>query len=190
MPRKKIRLKLNTTDINNTINILENYKKKILNACLGFCMELSRQGIEIAYQSIAENPLARYVVFFRRFNTDEAGASVIVIGTNKDGLLTRRWIGLDEYGNEIIKTADISPLLMVEFGAGPNVKNEMNIPGVGRGTFPNQTHAFEDSWWYKDLSGVWHETSGEMANMPMYNAYVEMQTKIFDLAKQYFGGIW
>ena len=54
-------------------------------------------------------------------------------------------------------------------------------------SFPGQTHAFEDGWYYPDENGEWHYTHGTKATMPMYNASTEMLLNIRKIAREVFG---
>lgn len=183
---KKIKIKLTQKSFQEAIAKINEYKQDILSACTMFVSELAKHGVEVAILSTKGNYLGRFVAFYFKLEPNPHGAEAIVVGTNRNGLLTRRWMSLDELGHEVIKSADVSPLLMVEFGAGAKAKNPMNVPNVGRGTFPEQTHAFEDSWWWKDTNGGWHETSGETASLPMYTAYTEMYSLVSEYAKRCF----
>ena len=88
---------------------------------------------------------------------------------------------------EGVKRATVSPVLMLEFGSGLQAENPANIPGVGTGTFPGQTHAENPGgWWYMDLDGVWHHSNGVSARMPMYFAGKEMRAKIVSIAREVF----
>ena len=58
---------------------------------------------------------------------------------------------------------------------------------MGVGTFPDQTHAFQDQgWYYMDVSGEWHHSYGVKATMPMYNADIEMILNLRKIAKEVF----
>lgn len=86
-----------------------------------------------------------------------------------------------------VKKATVSPMLMLEFGSGLQAENPANIPGVGTGTFPGQTHAENPGgWWYMDLDGVWHHSRGVSAKMPMYFAGKEVRAKIVSIAREVF----
>lgn len=85
------------------------------------------------------------------------------------------------------------PHLAWEFGAGIYYNNGNSNPkarefGMGVGTFPNQTHAFNDYWWYKDDEGNLHLSKGTQATMPMYNASKEIIHQIEVIAREVFGG--
>ena len=80
--------------------------------------------------------------------------------------------------------ADVSPILMSEFGAGPYA-----LQGH-RGTFPNQRNAFKSEWFWYDVSGKKHSSEEDykmIATQPMYHAFIEMVQKADMVARQVFG---
>ena len=83
-------------------------------------------------------------------------------------------------------------MLAIEFGAGihynptPNPLVSSEFP-YGVGTFPGQTHAYQDMWWYWDEDNQeWRPTHGVKATMPMYKASEEMKNNILKIAKDVF----
>ena len=83
-------------------------------------------------------------------------------------------------------------ILFFEFGAGIYY-NEVDAPhakqfGYGVGTYPNQTHAFdEDGWWYRDDDNVLHHSYGTEATMPMLKASHEIIANIRRIAREVYG---
>ena len=63
-------------------------------------------------------------------------------------------------------------------------QNPANIPGVGTGTYG--THGNEPGWWYMDLQGEWHYSTGVSSKMPMYNAGKELKEKVVKIAREVF----
>jgi hypothetical protein len=124
----------------------------------------------------------KYITFTKQLENIENGCKAIMIATNT-GIITSEWRTKDG-----VKTADISPLLMVEFGSGRRAKNPMNVPNVGTGTFPGQTHATDPSgWWWMDLDGEWHHSYGVTPKMPMYEASKAMFSDAERIAMEVFG---
>ena len=81
--------------------------------------------------------------------------------------------------------------MLIEFGAGIHYNHVENPKasefGMGVGTYPGQTHAFqEEGWYYMDESGEWHHTYGVKATMPMYNADIEILMNINRVAREIF----
>lgn len=89
----------------------------------------------------------------------------------------------NEYGT-------VNTLLLVEFGAGIHFNATANPKasemGMGVGTFPDQTHAFEDGWYYLNEDNRWVYTHGTKATMPMYNAMKAIREQYVTVAKEVF----
>ena len=80
--------------------------------------------------------------------------------------------------------ADISPILMSEFGAGPYAHSGH------RGTFPGQKHADQPQWFWRDQSGVLHSSEddyGMVSTQPMYRAFIEMKQRVEEVVRIVFG---
>lgn len=88
-------------------------------------------------------------------------------------------------------------ILFIEFSAGITF-GQTSFPslpdgtpygnGMGVGTYPGQKHAEDPTgWWYKDEWGHAQHTYGIRAEMPMYNADVEIVQSIGRIAKEVFG---
>lgn len=80
---------------------------------------------------------------------------------------------------EIMASGEL--VLFFEFGAGIYYNETLDNPlgtkyGMGVGTYPNQTHAFdENGWYYQDDGGEWHHSYGVQATMPLYKAQRKMK---------------
>lgn len=90
----------------------------------------------------------------------------------------------------VVQNEDI---LFIEFGAGihynnSKAKNEKAAElGYGVGSYPGQTHAFNNKgWWYTDEAGNSIHSYGTEATMPVYNAYREMVDQVERIAKEVF----
>ena len=86
-------------------------------------------------------------------------------------------------GGAVSGEADISPILMSEYGAGPHA-----IEGH-RGTFPGQKYAFRSVWYWYDKNGEKHSSNDDTSmipTQPMYKALVEMMEKVKTVAKEVF----
>ena len=85
------------------------------------------------------------------------------------------------------------PHLAWEFGAGifynnGNINPKASEMGMGVGTFPNQKHALDDYWWYRDNDGEFHISYGTKATMPMFNASKTIIEQIDTIAREVFSG--
>ena len=114
-------------------------------------------------------------------NPYKDGCKVIMLAS-ENGKIISSWKTKDG-----IKTAEVSPLLMAEFGSGRGAENPMKVEGVGQGTFPNQTHAFDmEGWYWIDLEGNLNHSYGITAKMPMYKARNIIIEKVTTIAKEVF----
>lgn len=183
----KIEFDLSKNGIKALQQALKDYKADIKNKAQLFVERLADLGIETAVMTVGE--YGSYITFSRNVEQTKDGISGVMYATS--GTIRRRW-----QTNSGIKEADISPLLMAEFGSGNEAVDAIGAPtaqkalelGMGQGTFPDQTHAFEPYWSWKDLDGVWHESSGEMPTMPLFRAYLSMEADLIRIAQEVFKG--
>lgn len=158
---------------------LEKYKTELTAKCETFVKRLAEVGISVAKNNAGK--LGHYIVFSVRTDPKKDGCSGILLAT-ETGKIVNKWRTKDG-----IKSADVSPLLMTEFGSGWKAENPLNVPGVGQGTFPDQSHAFDpDGWHWQELDGTWKHSKGISPEMPMFKASMEMQNAIFKTAKEVF----
>lgn len=181
MAKKVLKSDLSISGIKNLQKQLIEYKKELANKCEIFVRELDKIGIETAKHNTGN--FGHYITFSVKTEPNNDGCKGLMIAT-ETGKIVSKWKVKDGE----VKTADVSPLLVVEFGSGWRAENPMNVPGVGQGTFPNQEHAFDkEGWYWTDLNGELHHSYGITPKMPMYNASLEMQNKIIEKAKEIFG---
>lgn len=108
--------------------------------------------------------LSGHVMIEKKFAESQDGVTAIMMAISHDVPISYK--RFDE-----VVTRNVNPLLMYEFGSGRFALDSAILKGiVGRGTFPDQTHAFQDSWWWKDLNDEWHENKGVTPMRPMYHA--------------------
>jgi hypothetical protein len=161
---------------------IDNYKRELTGKCEKLVKELAESGIQTAQQNVGG--FGKYITFSMEIEPIKSGCSAILYAT-ETGHIVSQWQTKDG-----VKSADVSPLLMVEFGSGmkAEVPEEMGVEGVGRGTFPGQTHAFDPNGWYwQDLDGVWHHSYGIEPKQPVYKAYTQMESEIIKTAEKIFG---
>lgn len=172
---------LSVSSIRQLRKYLESYQKSLTGKCETLVRRLAEHGIQTAEFYAGE--YGRYISFTMQTKPTADGCSGVMLATNT-GLIRSEW-----RTKEGVKSVDISPLLMVEFGSGLRAENPADVPGVGTGTFPGQTHATDpDGWWYLDLNGEWHHSYGISPMSPMYHAAEKMQEIIVQTAKEVFGG--
>lgn len=177
MGRKTISFGLSKKSIENAIKELRDYKEELNKKVEEFTVELAKKGEIVALKCIEESPLGKTITLRSEKTVDETGCKVILIATGKT---------IENEGY-----APFNTLLAVEFGAGihhnPKQNPKSQEMGYGVGTFPGQTHAYEDGWYYVGKDDKIHYTRGVKATMPMYNATVEIAEKIQETAKEVFG---
>lgn len=180
MANRTLKTNLSVSGIKSLQKQLEDYKKDLVSKCQEYVRRLAEIGIETAKHNTGN--FGHYITFSVKTEPNKDGCTALMIAT-ETGKIVSRWQTKDG-----IKSADVSPLLMVEFGSGWRAENPMDVPGVGQGTFPDQSHAFDkEGWYWKDLDGNLQHSYGITPKMPMYNAYLAMEQKIFETAKDVFG---
>lgn len=129
---------------------------------------LTREGISMAVVRCGN--FGPGIRFYRQQGIDSLGNhEMYLVGEDASKIISRWWKG----GH--IEEAEVSPLLMAEFGSGSfadGINQHENQPsGVGRGTFPGQTHAFQSIWFWKDADdGELKSSSGIAPTQPMLRA--------------------
>lgn len=175
---KTIEVDFSVKGIKSLKKQLLDYKNDLQRKVEEYVSALSEMGVNVAQPSINESPLGKYVTLTTNISPSKMGCSAILIAVGE----VKQTEGYE----------DFNTLLAIEFGAGkhhnpiPNPKAEMF--GLGVGTFPGQTHANEEGWWYWDEKAQeWRYTQGVKATMPMYRANMEMIQQCRKLAKSIFG---
>lgn len=173
---KKIKMRLCVEDVNRAIKELKEYEGQLVTKCNVLVGKLADMGLVVAKAKIGEAPLGKYVHLNVKYEHSKTGCKAILFATG-DTLNT--------------PSGSINTLMMIEFGAGIHFNHEANPKaddfGMGVGTYPGQTHAFqEEGWYYMDDSGNWHHTYGVKATMPMYNADMEILMNIHKVAREVF----
>lgn len=172
----KIKMRLCVEDVEKAIKEVKAYEGRLITKCNVLCGKLADMGLVVARAKIGEAPLGKYVHLNIKYEHKKSSCKAILFAT----------------GDKInTPTGTIGTLLMVEFGAGIHYNHAENPKasefGMGVGTYPGQTHAFqEEGWYYMDESGQWHHTYGVKATMPMYNADMEILMNIHKVAREIF----
>lgn len=180
MAKRVFKSDLSVKGINNLIKQLEDYQQSLIQKCETFVKRLAEEGITVAQENTGN--FGKYIAFSVETEPDVYGCTAILLATDT-GTIRSEWQTKDG-----IKTADVSPLLMAEFGSGLKAQNPFDVSGVGTGTFPGGSHGSDpNGWWYMDLDGVWHHSYGMSPKQPMYKATMAMQEKIIEIAMEVFG---
>lgn len=178
---KTIKMNLSISSIQNAIKEVKQYQNDLNRKCEELTKRLCAEGISIAQVHIGSSGFGKYIHLDSEITPQQAGCRAVFYMEDGQKIVSQ-WQTL-----EGVKSATVSPSLMLEFGAGLPAKNPVGIPGVGTGTFPGGTHGNEPGWYYMDLNGEWHYSSGTAPKMPMYFAGKELRDKVVAIAKEVFG---
>jgi hypothetical protein len=175
----KRKIKRSIGNIKGLIDDLKAYQKEIKDKRIIFIRRLMEVGIEMANTQLAE--YAGMVVFEKTID-DEGG---VIIAADREKII-RVWYTDKNLTKE--RSYEVSPLLLAEFGSGWLAEVLLPVEGVGQGTMPEQTHAFDrNGWYWYDEGGMKHHSYGEAPTHPLYYAVIEMQRQINEIAKEVFG---
>lgn len=175
---KKIIFGLSVSEIDRAVKELREYQNSLDAKCQQLCECLCNEGIKIAQAHIGNSGFGKYVRLSSEITPETAGCKALLIMGDSQKIVSK-WRNQDG-----VQSKEISPALMLEFGAGLPAQNPANIPGVGTGTYG--THGNEPGWWYMDLEGEWHYATGVSPKMPMYNAAKELRDKVVEIAREVF----
>ena len=190
MRARKIKCNLDTKSIQNTVDELENYKARLISKGEEFIRRLSEVGIEVAQLHVnAYDPegtgMGSLISFTtKNVSTNETVSIGYMVGENKSKYVSNWKVKDEESGKEVIKSAELNPLMMYEFGSG------LYAIGGYKGSFPStspdhQEHV-DNGWWYKKLNGRWYHSYGLEPTRPMLKAWEEMKKQIYKVAKEVF----
>lgn len=190
MGRKTFRVNIFSVDsIEKLKKELESYRDDLPRKMELLVSRLADHGISVARQNTGVlddlGNVSSLVNFTKELDSNKYGCTGVMIMADKMPLI-KAWLGA---GDEV-KTAEVSPSLMYEYGSGFNSTdlNEIKNPQGGQGAFPGQTHAFDPGGWkWRDLDGKWHHSKGITPTTPMYKATIEMYKQVVTIAKEVFG---
>lgn len=178
---KKISFGLSVREIQAAIKEVKAYQSDLNRKCEELCRRLTAEGISIAQAHIGSSGFGKYIYLGSEITPQRAGCKAIFYMRDSQKIVSQ-WQTL-----EGVKSAEISPCLMIEFGSGLKAENPANIRGVGTGTFPGGTHGADaDGWYYMDLNGEWHHSTGVSPQMPMYFAGKELGDKVVAISNEVF----
>ena len=174
----KIKEDLSVKGIESIKRQLLQYKDNLPIKCEKLVSRLLQSGVAVSQSKISVSPLGKYVTVTTNISADKMGCK---------GILLAKGAVKEQEGY-----APFSILLAIEFGAGihfnpaPNPLISSEFP-YGVGTFPGQTHAYQDMWFYWDENTQeWKPTHGVKATMPMYSADMEIIQNVVKIAKEVF----
>lgn len=193
MAKRKFKTDLSQKGIYDLIADLQEYKNNTFQGLLQKALnELLDMGIAVAESNVGE--FGKFITFTKKVDNktfDATGISGIMYGINVGKNVS---VYYNQDGEQHV---EISSILMAEFGSGvyavsPKGYKNVGKGTAGRGTFPNQKHAFENEWRYAtelDDKGnpiKWVYTSGIEPTSPMYKASMEMYSQISSVIRSTF----
>lgn len=175
---KQIVVKLNNKSIEKAIKELEDYKNSLRAKSELLVSRLIDEGIKVAYQHTGK--YGGYVEFKKEIESGEQCIGLLIGRDSKPYISTWKYKGG-------VKSVEVSGILMSEFGSGWLANVIWDVEGVGQGTFPEQTHAFDvRGWYWEDEDGTKHHSRGEQPNYPMYFADMTMLSQVDKIAREVF----
>lgn len=178
---KKISFGLSQKEIQRAIKEIRAYQDNLTAKCEELCRRLTAEGIIITKSYVGNSGFGKYVHLGSEISSQQSGCKAILYMQDTTKIRSD-WQTL-----EGVKSADISPMLMLEFGSGLKADNPAGIVGVGTGTFPGGKHGTKPGWYYMDLDGNWHYSTGISPKMPMYYSGKELREKVLTVARDVFG---
>lgn len=182
----RLKAMLTSASIKQMADDLMGFKTDLQDKLRMFRERLAEKGIKVAMANVNQE-FGQYILF-EKIDTDNTSTIV----ARETSQILKEWL---YYGIHVY--ANISPLLMSEFGSGSHAVYWVDSQGntssvlsdgtpIGRGSFPEQRNAFKDSWHYMDLNWNWHTVSGEKPTRPMHNAVLEIITQVETTAREVF----
>lgn len=176
--KRQIKMKLNQDSIKKAIKEIEKYRNSLALKSEMLVDRLLDEGISVAYQHVGK--YEGYVEFTKTLENGDTQCVGILTGRDTTPYISE-WKVKD--GTKSVK---VSGILMLEFGSGWLSNVIWDVSGVGQGTFPEQTHAFDKRWFWEDLDGTKHSSRGETPQYPMYFADMTMLSNIDHIAREVF----
>lgn len=176
--KAKYKCRLDTNSIRAMQKALNEYAQALPNRVERAVQILLEKGIRTA--KLNTGKYANYIFFDSETAISKNGCTGLMIAWDME--IIEEWLTSASPKWQQVHREKIRPLLLAEFGSGFHAddKNEIQTPGVGQGTMPNNYgHAFDRGGWvWYDMSGVYHKSDGEKPTYPIYNAYIEMLSQV------------
>ena len=177
---KTISFGLSVKEVQNAIKEIKAYQSDLNRKCEELCRRLTQEGILIGQSYIGDSGFGKYIHLGSEITPQQAGCKAVLYMEDTTKIKSE-W-----QTKEGVQSAEVSPCLMLEFGSGLKAENPAGVAGVGTGTFPGGKHGNEPGWYYMDLDGNWHYSTGVSPKMPMYYTGKELREKVVDIVKKVF----
>lgn len=172
--------------IQRAIQELEAYKKSISYKTEIFVSRLMDVGIKAA--KAHSGKFSGMIVFTKELSPTLNGCAGALIATDGQKLV-KEWYASkkDAENQKNVRSYEVSPLLLAEFGSGWLANVLGNVAGVGQGTMPGQKHATDpDGWYWYDEQAIKHHSIGEAPTYPMHSASMAIIAEIDQIAREVF----
>lgn len=176
---KTISFGLSVSEIDRAIKELREYQNSLDAKYQQLCERLCNEGIKIAQAHIGSSGFGKYIRLSSEITPEKAGCKASFFMEDSQKIVSK-WQNQDG-----VQSKEISPALMLEFGAGLKAQNPTNVPNVGTGSY-GEHGSDPNGWWYMDLQGQWHYSTGVSPKMPMYNAGKELREKVVEISREVF----
>ena len=185
---KRINLSISKKgSIDRAIKDLEKYKQNLHRKSELLVSRLMDVGIETAMAHSGQ--YAGMITFTKKLSQAISGYDGVLIATDGQKLI-KEWYASKKDGlaKKNVRSYEVSPLLLAEFGSGWLANVLDDVPGVGQGTMPNSMgHATDpDGWYWYDENGVKHHSIGETPTYPMHSASTAMLSQVDRIAREVF----
>ena len=192
-------VKLDSNELNELARKLDVYATRFELKIRTFLKMLADLAIDVAQTN--EGDFAGLIVYSKVFETNEGGQTVKMVA--KSDPITRAWYA-SSISNEV-RTEEISPLLMAEFGSGHKaISASGEAEGMGgQGTLNLYHHAFDSNGWYwwtdepngdsdaqlvNDTNGRFkYHSYGQAPSQPLHNAVMACIREVEGIAREVFG---
>lgn len=179
---KTIKVSASAKGMRDLQNQLARYRDSLPIKAEKFVSRLADVGIMVGKANCGEYTNA--IAFTKTIYSDSQGHTIAYVSAKDKFPIVREWF----YHGDI-KQEEVSGLYMAEFGSGWYAKPLLPPPSGngGQGTFPGQTHAFDENGWkWTTPDGEEHISFGEEPTYPIYNAFIEMRAEIIEIARECF----
>lgn len=161
-----------TSNINKIRKELDKYQSELTIKTQLLVRALANEGLTVAQAAVSDAGVV--IALDEKVEGYKAIVKLIATGPVQD----------------VVGRAPFYTVLAIEFGAGIAL-NPVSNPNaakyrLGVGSYPGQTHAYDDSWFYYDENGNLCETSGVQATMPMYSAEMKIFYSVQEIANTIF----
>lgn len=196
-----MKVNLTSEDMFKLADYLKEYAKRFEECVHTFLDMIAERGIQVA--KINEGDFAGCMVYEKVFTNEGEDYKVSIIARDRN-LITNAWYASAK--SQEVRSYEISPLLMAEFGSGFYAQTHPNVPEAGQGTLNVYGHANDSNGWYwysdevKARTGDMIESVsstgrykyhsyGNPPSMPLQKAVDEIIKDVEGIARQAFGGL-